>query len=72
MSWEIWSEGYRVTGNSAGAQFHGTVDKCVAKTFKEACNIIFRGQEGNYDPMRLTLWGCELFDNEKDAKKGFG
>lgn len=26
----------------------------------------------DYDPLRLTYWGCRLFNNETDARKSFG
>jgi hypothetical protein len=28
--------------------------------------------DGNFNPEALTYWGCKLFDNEADARKGFG
>jgi len=69
--WNIWSEGYSATGEHGTATFHGTVDTCVAPTFKKACAIMFKGNN-DFSPERMTHWGCELFDNEQDARKGFG
>ena len=66
--WEVWSEGYRATGQWANAKQHGPI---MASTFKEACNKLFEGRE-DYDSNRLTLWGCCLFNNEADARKTFG
>ena len=34
---EVWSEGYRATGESAGAQFHG---EAMAENFIEACEKV--------------------------------
>lgn len=60
--WEVWSEGYAATGERANASLHG---KAIAKTFEEACTIVFG------KPTK-DVWGCRLFDNEVDARKGFG
>ena len=65
---EIWSEGYIITGGSGTAQLH---DKIKANSFKEACDILFNGDQF-YNPKNLTYWGCRLFDNETDARKAFG
>ena len=92
-NFEVWSEGFVITGNSSGAIFHGTVE---AETFDEACIKLvgdnldrllngtyrrgsYRGESlppgvdsaakmvGNY-----SIWACQLFDNEADARKAFG
>ena len=65
---EVWREGYRITGESEGAVKLG---EAQAATFKEACDIVCRCYT-NYDPMRRTVWGCRLFNNEADARKAFG
>lgn len=70
--YEIWSEGYSVTGESAGAMFH-TIR--TADSFKDACKLyaIENVEFGKYfDPNRMTFWGCGLFDNEKEAMINFG
>jgi hypothetical protein len=51
------------------------VGTSYGKSFKEAVeryadsDISFRM---NYDPDKMTHWGCNLFDNETDAKKVYG
>ncbi len=65
MIWSVWSEGYVATGNEAPAQFHGNAD---APTFAEACRQLLHDRS-DFDSTRLTLWGCQLFDNETDARK---
>lgn len=69
---EIWSEGYVVTGNSAGAYYHGSIR---AETFREAC-IKFAEQNSEFkkyfDSDKMTYWGCKLFNNGTDARKSFG
>lgn len=70
---EIWSEGYAATGESNGAYFHG---KAAGETFEEACKN-FRYPDGR--PLSLdknrdypSIWACQLFDNEVDARRSFG
>ena len=68
----IWEEGYACTGESGTAQFLGSV---YAETFKEACDkFVAKHPEYReyYDPEKLAIWGCRLFDNESDARKCFG
>ena len=66
--YEIWSEGYAATGESAPAHLHG---KQEAESFFEACLIFFKGSY-LFNVDRMTYWGCRLFDNETDARKSFG
>ncbi len=68
MKFDVWEEGYVITGNSANASFNCTVE---GDSFKEACMERYREDE-TYDPERNTRWGCRLFDNEVDARKSFG
>ena len=67
-SFDIWSEGFAITGGSSGAHYHGTTS---ASSFKEACDKYFKG-DSLYDSERMTYWGCRLFDNSSDARKSFG
>ena len=66
--WEVWSEGYRINGNSAGAKLHGVAK---GRTFAEAAQSLLSGSE-YFDAARLTYWGCHLYDNEGDARRHFG
>jgi hypothetical protein len=70
----IWAEGYACTGESSNAAFLGTEE---AESFEKACdqlvaksNIkeLYKKQSDGV----LTIWGCRLFDNEKDARRAFG
>lgn len=70
--WQIWSEGFAVTGNEGTAHYHGTEG---AETFADACaRLAARDAEfGKYfDLQRLSFWGCRLFDNEAQARERFG
>lgn len=67
--YEIWSEGYRATGDSAGACFHGRI---YASSFKEACIKYFGIDNIYFNEDNLTFWGCHLYDNEQKARKNFG
>lgn len=73
--WTVWSEGYSVTGESAPARLEGVVE---ADTFPDACRKAcvdsgrWNVEPGGFDPVRLAVWGCKLFDNETDARRSFG
>ena len=71
--YEIWTEGYVVTGQSAGASLMGTAK---GKDFEDACLNYFDPHDKEhmryFDPKRFTYWGCKLFDNQADARKSFG
>jgi len=75
-TFEIWSEGYRATGEAATATCHGTFE---GATFTEAVQRYLEtlGQENRafyrqHNDGTWTCWGCRLFDNEADARKAFG
>lgn len=71
---EVWTEGYSVTGNSSPAILHGTFK---GKTFKDAV-IAYKASvkdihsKNCIDVERMSFWGCRFFDNESDARKNFG
>ena len=72
--YEIWSEGYQVTGQFSKAQFHGHFS---GRSFQDAVKA-FRGSlEDKYsrdciDLKQLTFWGCKFYSNETDARRSFG
>ena len=72
-TYEVWSEGYAATGESAGARFHG---KFKGVTFRDAVesyiNTLSPDSRKSFNGERLTYWGCRFFDNEQDARKSFG
>jgi DNA polymerase I-like protein with 3'-5' exonuclease and polymerase domains len=71
-SWDIWSEGYMATCQSADATFHGSA---MGSTFQEACDNFAASHPSfasDYNPKQLTLWGCSLYDNESAARRSFG
>lgn len=70
-TYEVWSEGYSISGNSADASLMGTIE---ANTFQEACEKLAEEKLWltDFDPARLTYWGCRLFDNEQAARESFG
>jgi len=72
LLWEIWSEGFRATGDSGGATLHG---KEYGTTFKKAV-ITFASNNPNFaeyfNKKEMSYWGCQLFDNESDARESFG
>jgi hypothetical protein len=68
---EIWVEGYAVTGNREKASLLG---KEIAETWDEAvCAYMNKNPDRIRKDFRgYTNWGCRLFDNETDARKSFG
>ena len=84
--YDIWSEGYQVTGNESGAMFLG---KETGRNFQDACMKHFLRSEleqrekytesdyydtkrWDYNPNSNTFWGCRLFETEEEARKSFG
>jgi hypothetical protein len=68
----IWCEGYAATGEHATANCLGTFE---GANFAEACDKWANRSCTNpdlYDPDRLTYWGCQLFDNEAEARRSYG
>jgi len=74
--WQLWEEGYRVTGESSGARSLG---EWPGETFVDACNAWDKATNkasGPYysigDDGIPRYWGCRIFDNEDDARASFG
>ena len=64
--YQVWAEGYRATflGTARASSFRGAVD--IIRDKSETPDLYtFKGD-------RCFLWGCELFDNEADARRRFG
>ena len=83
MKIEIWSEGYNTTGIKSDAIF---LFETEADSFDEAIAIYAKHRletesdaerfpiekRGGPDDWHWSIWGCQLFDNEADARKRFG
>lgn len=70
---DIWSDGYRSTGQCGAAIYHGTVHG--VSSLREACDEMATNNSTfakYYDPNCMTYLGCKLFDNEIEARKHFG
>lgn len=71
-TYEVWLEGYSITGNSSTATFLGSA---VAASFREATIAACKTNAIDYDERddgTLHFWGMRFFDNETDARKSFG
>ncbi len=71
-SYEIWSEGWALTGESARAHRLGVME---GEDFKDACLKMAKKMGVKFqvdDKGNVFNWGCQLFDNEKDARESFG
>jgi acyl-CoA-binding protein len=86
MKYEIWMEGFIISGQQAKASKVGEYD---ADSFDDAVklyNIYSKAAYGKEAAVKgglldgktmqpidgWTIWGCKLFDNEQDARKSFG
>ncbi len=77
MLYNIWSEGFRTTGEEGKAHYVGFG---YGYSFQEACDNFFSSfseeelntKFGGYNSKYGTIWGCNLFDNEVDARKSIG
>lgn len=76
FTYEIWREGYRITGNTDTAQLLGVVkspnklswiDAVKQYELNNCCQF-----DWSYGDGIPRTWGCRLFDNEADARKSFG
>lgn len=64
----VWMEGSKSSDGHCKAS---KIGECYANTFQEACDILC-SKLPDYNRIKLTIWGCRLFDNEADARKSFG
>ncbi len=72
-SYELWMEGFEVTGSSSKAEFLGCY---TAPSFRDAV-LKWNEEQSDYDhyfvdPDSLSYWGCRIFDSEQEARKSFG
>ena len=71
--WDIWMQGYVVTGNSAKASKLGIG---YGITFRDAVLEYIENRHKGYPiddrGTHFSTWGCELFPNEDEAREVFG
>jgi hypothetical protein len=70
----LWLEGFSATGQRQGASMIGTYQ---AKDLDDAVKQHMETHKGDVDwnsvgGGRHSIWGCGIFDNEKEARKSFG
>ena len=85
--YEIWIEGYAATGERAYASLIGKAigdsfyEACENFRYLEDITrpsdgkiIVHKGEPLKLDKNRRfpSIWACQLFDNELDAKRSFG
>lgn len=74
---QIWSSGFVVTGMSSKATLMGVIE---AASFDEACatlrdqttDLYSRSCFHRHADGRWSYWSCWLYDNEGDARVGYG
>lgn len=71
--YSLWMEGYQATGDHASATYLGEFE---AKTFREAVEkwsyTLSKKDASLLNLKTCSYWGCNIFDNEEDARKHFG
>lgn len=70
----LWMEGFAATGQRQGASMIGTYE---ATDLDDAVKQYMETHKGYVDWDRFgrgrhAIWGCEIFDNEEEARKSFG
>ncbi len=86
-TFDVWMQGYAATGEHGVAHLWGTTEArsfkeaCHKVAMEKQLLAMSKAERGEidltegyweYDPHKLTWWGCRLFDNEVDARKSFG
>lgn len=72
MTYEIWIEGFVISGGYGHATLLGTSE---GQDFKDAVCKWYDAHPirlFNFNAENLTDWGCGLFPTEAEAKKRFG
>lgn len=69
--YNIWVEGYLVSGMEGRPQGASFVASVEAESFSEACKKFYKN-DPLFNEEHLTNWGCQLYDNEAEARKSFG
>jgi len=70
--YEVWIEGYSITGDSGTARRLGFAS---GTSFPEVCKKMITDLGWDlqyYDEEKNTFWGSRFFDNEKQARQVFG
>ena len=74
MLFNIFISGHRATESNSTAEM--IASGVEGESFKDACISFSKTTEakglGDFCEERLSFWGCRLYDNIGDAKKGFG
>ena len=73
-TYTVWMQGYLTTGMEGYPEPARLIGTAEAESFSDACKTLcsdpqWQIDHGHFDPERLTVWGCRLFDNEADARE---
>ena len=69
---ELWLEGFIATGERSKAQFLGAYE---VESFEEAVKQYDKEHPGEIkyrEGRRPSIWACEVFGTESEARKSFG
>lgn len=63
-TYEVWMEGYSITGNKSEEEYIG---KVYASSFLEACQLLMGGRldKDKYGKPTNSSWGRTLYENKK-------
>lgn len=69
---ELWLEGFAITGQNSTAKLQGTefgenFEEAMKTYAKKYASLNIEERDGNF-----FIWGCQFYDNEYDARKYFG
>jgi len=73
MRYEIWSEGYLITGCEGVPVPSQLMGIGYGDTFEQACiNYYKKNPNINFNPETMSFWGCKLYPSKAQASKSFG
>jgi hypothetical protein len=72
--YEVWIEGYAITGQQETAKFLGNykANNFIEASKKALLKNNYSDIDKNYNEKFNTYWGCKLYDNEEKAREYFG
>lgn len=76
MTWDIWSEGYRATGEHATAKL--VASGIEAETFQDAVlqwadsPAAWEDMDRHFNRETLVYWNCRFFPTEDEARRSHG
>ena len=70
--YQLWMEGYMITGGRSDASFIGT---SKGENFADAVVNYYNNhpeKASSFNKENLTYWGCQIYPSEREARETFG